>query len=407
VISAYEMFKGFYDKMFKNSKDEILIEYKNNVDDNSVLQNASALANTPANIQNAYASASAQQSYAYGYSSASSANTSHAVGTNASQSRTTGYHSNPSNYTPSRVNSYTNAFSAASNSNSINQHLIDSKLEGTLLGIMEVETLQYHIHMMPDGTFASFPFKDVQYEYYMEVPVRFGKKIYYKIKPYVRERIIHNYETKKKDIGFASILPMESIDSVDDIPDAEEFTYAPINTLPFKITNMRQSLNDNTYRFFIYDTEIAELYDDEEEAFVNSDLSMVLQFFNHNNIRVDKFTKEFEKQRKKFVKKFGEDVDGVCEVFKGICTSDWIDSKGYEVLEIKDTENNTTEPFYITFGKNKILFNNKLVPQPSLDNYSNQNIKLLLGVSNDNNTLYYALFVGGNIETFEKFTPIK
>ena len=109
------MFKGFYDKMFKNSKDEILIEYKNNADDNSVLQNASALANTPANIQNAYASASAQQSYAYGYSSASSANASHAVGTNASQSRTTGYQSNPSNYAPSRGNSYTNAFSAASN----------------------------------------------------------------------------------------------------------------------------------------------------------------------------------------------------------------------------------------------------------------------------------------------------
>jgi hypothetical protein len=170
---------------------------------------------------------------------------------------------------------------------------------------------------------------------------------------------------------------------------------------------MRQSLNDNTYRFFIYDTEIAELYDDEEDAFANSDLSMVLQFFNHNNVRVDKFTKEFEKQRKKFVKKFGEDVDGVCEVFKGICTSDWIDSKGYEVLEIKDIENNTAEPFYITFSKNKILFNNKLVPQPSLDNYSNQNIKLLLGASNDNNTLYYALFVGGNIETFEKFTPTK
>ena len=309
-------------------------------------------------------------------------------------------------------NSYTNAFTTASNGhNSPNQHLVDSNLEGSLLGIMEVETMQHHIYRIRNKDFVSFPFKDVQYEFYVEVPISFGKKLYYKFRPYVRERIVKDSEFKTKNVGFSSALIMETIDTVDELPFPEDYTYSPLYPTTFKITNMRQSLGDNTYHFYLNDIEVAELFDDEENAFVNSDFSMVLQLFDHHNTKIDKYTKEFEKLSNKILKKFGEDVYRLSEVPNGICVGDWVENSQRQVIAFRDYADGmpTGEMRYVTINNNEDwdnIYIEKIYNSKTSDGvYDNQILKLVKGLNQDNNALYYALFIGGDIRACYKFLP--
>ena len=372
-------FSSLYRKFLKKEKQNIKEEICGNPTE-FIVKDARELYNTPADVQNAYPSAFQSKSFLYNCQNASN---------------------NTSNVNRSISNSYTDAVKAATKSSSgVNQHMIDSKLEGVLIGIMEIEVLHHHIYEMPNGKYALFPFKDTVYEYFVELPAAFGRKDYYRFRPYVIERLNHNYEEKCKEVGYASCLAMQKIDTVDELPDEDEFSFVPINPIPFKISNMRHSMDDNVYRFFLYDIEVAFLVDDENNAYCNTNLSSVLHLFNKTGLVKDEYSKEANNQMHKTVKKFGEEMLNSPEVLNGICIADYIED-GIQYFEVQTKRNNGETICIAHDPKSRKSY---IVPAKSSciseDKFKNQIFELLKGTSMDGKTLYHTMFIGGDIYDF-------
>lgn len=379
-------FSSLYRKVFKKEKQNIKEEICGNPTEFTV-KDTRELYNTPADIQNAYSSAAQLKSSLYNCQNASNST---------------------SNVSRSISNSYTDAVKAATqSSNGVSQHMTDSKLEGSLIGIMEIEVLHHHICEMPNGKYAMFPFKDTIYEYFVELPAAFGRKDYYRFRPYVIERLNNNYEEKCKEIGYYSCLSMQKIDTADELPSEDEFSLVPIDPIPFKISNMRHSLNDNVYRFFLYDIEVAFLVDDENDAYCNTNLSHVLHLFDETGIVKDEYSKEEEHQMHKIAKKFGTEASILPEIHNGICVSDCTDGdiRYFEVKQKRSAGN------AIFIASNAQLHKNLIVSKPAStpireDNFKNQTVELLKGISMDGKTLYHTLFVGGDIYDFSSHNKI-
>ena len=304
----------------------------------------------------------------------------------------------------SSANASSSAFGYTSAQNQpITQHFVDSSLEGTLFGIMRIEKMQKHIYELPNGDFIECPYKDIQHVFYMRSPVNFKKDVMFKIRPVVHDRLLYS---PNKQIGYSASLVMECIDTIDEIPSDENFTYAPIDEVEFKITNARQSLNDNTYRFFINGIEIASLFDDQEAAYIDFDLSPVLHFFNYNNITVNHYTAEYNKYVAKMEKKYGIGVCG-CYLKDATCIGNWSNTKEFLKVELYSNYKPTGQFYEVSYYKDKVpqdISVSSLIREPANfnTNYKNRPVIITSGESLLHKKHYTILVVGGEVIAFDE-----
>ena len=319
-----------------------------------------------------------------------------------------GYSSNANGSNYSSATGYSSAFTNA-NQQPINQHFVDSALEGTIYGFSEVKRLAIRYYTMPNGEIVSVPFETIDYAFYIKSPVDFKKNCYFKITPMVREQL--DFSNKENKIGYTGALSINCIDSENDIPSDEEFTYSAINdNLSFKITNARNSLNDDTYRFSINGIEFLSLFDDRFNGFLEFNLDLILHFFDKHDYFEDKYKSEIQKHINKIKKKYNIDISDSLLIKNSICSESWSDN-GKEYLNVCVYKNyKPTNIFHnVVFKSNgndghSIFVNeNNRVQNNSLKNkYKNLQVILTNGEGFKDKTFYKILIVGGEIVAYDK-----
>ena len=321
-------------------------------------------------------------SYATGYSSAQNAQSSYAQGY--------------SSY------SYQNAYTNASNQ-PLQQHMVDSSLEGTLYGIMRVKKLMFNVVILPDKTPVSVPYEDIQYEFYVKTPVNMQKSLIYKIRPYVKERIM--VEKKENTVGYCAVLVMESVDSESELPD--EFTYTPNQTVPFKVSNARRSLNDDTFRFYIDDIDVGMLHDSQEDAYMNLNLLPVMYLFNEKKTEINKYEEEYEKHLRRIAKRLNK-ISYPAEPFSGVCIGcAKINARQYITVEYRSPTKSSKRYKNISFVDNSgeigkyILVDDSAITY-KYDNFNGLNVKLFYGESLREKDYYLILSIGGEVRAIDK-----
>ena len=315
------------------------------------------------------------------------------------------YAQSNSSYASGYSNSFAGSYTSASNQ-PISQHMVDSSMEGTLYGIMEVKKLMFNIIVLPNGTAISVPFEETQYEFYIKTPVNLKKSLIYKIRPYVKERIM--IEKKEVQVGYCAVLCMECIDHESELP--LEFTYTANQTIPFKITNARQTLNDDTYRFYLDDIEIAFLHDSQEEAYMNFDISKVMYLFDKNDVFLDKYSDEYGKYNKRIAKRFSTANESNETIYRGTCVGDnEVDGRQFLSIDFYNPAIQQNQIKNISYKINAGNMGEDIVVNSAPIIYRNyifkgRSVELLYGEALKGKDYYRLLCVGGEVLAIDRIT---